>query len=252
MDYNIFQCSVVGYKNILKNSNSQDYLNYKVLENAIICAVADGHSGEFFKYSDIGSKLACQCAIKILEELINMDENNILKLLENEIIQKRVFDKWMNLVEQDYKKNKPIVYKTQYLKYSTTLVATLITDKFRLYLKIGDGDIVIKNNDRYKKVINTKYKKIVDSLGRYDSYKNIMYYIEKNSESQVDSVILFTDGYENSFKNDEKLYESLDATIKKHNKNIFSKELLKIEYKDYLKNLSKHENYDDISIIFII
>lgn len=252
MDYNIFQCSVVGYKNVLKNSNSQDYLDYKILENAIICAVADGHSGEFFKYSDVGSKLACQCAINILEELINMDEDNILELLEKGIIQKRVFDQWMDLVEQDYKKNKPIVYKPQYLKYSTTLIATLITDKFRLYLKIGDGDIVTKSNDIYKKVINTKYKKIVDSLGRYDSYKNIMYYIEKNSESQVDSIILFTDGYENSFKNDEKLYESLDTTMKKYNKNIFSKELLKIGYKDYLKDLSKHGNYDDISIIFIM
>ncbi len=252
MNYNIFECSVVGYKNVLKNLNSQDYLDYKILDNAIICTVADGHSGEFFKYSDIGSKIACKCSIKILEELINMDEENILKLLENETIQRRIFDQWMDLVENDYKKNKPRVYKPQYLKYSTTLVSILITDKFRLYLKIGDGEIVIKSNDMYKSIIKTKYKQIVDSLGRDDSYKNIMYHIEKSSELKVDNIILFTDGYENSFENNEKLYKSLDSTIKKYNKNVFSKELLKIEYKDYLNNLSKYESYDDISIIFIM
>jgi serine/threonine protein phosphatase PrpC len=252
MNYNIFECSVVGYKNVLKNLNSQDYLDYKILDNAIICTVADGHSGEFFKYSDIGSKIACKCSIKILEELINMDEENILKLLENETIQRRIFDQWMDLVENDYKKNKPRVYKPQYLKYSTTLVSILITDKFRLYLKIGDGEIVIKSNDMYKSIIKTKYKQIVDSLGRDDSYKNIMYHIEKSSELKVDNIILFTDGYENSFENNEKLYKSLDSTIKKYNKNVFSKELLKIEYKDYLNNLSKYESHDDISIIFIM
>ena len=33
MDNKIFQSSVVGYKNILKNLNSQDYLDYKTFPN---------------------------------------------------------------------------------------------------------------------------------------------------------------------------------------------------------------------------
>ena len=86
----IFQSSVVGYKNILKNFDSQDYLDYKILDRAIICTVADGHSGEFFKYSDTGSKLACHCAIEILKELIDIPKDNILEQLEAGIIQKNI------------------------------------------------------------------------------------------------------------------------------------------------------------------
>lgn len=252
MDYKIFQSSVVGYKNILKNSNSQDYLDYKILENAIICAVADGHSGEFFKYSNIGSKLACYCAIEILEGLIDVSKEVVLKKLEEGMLQKNIQNRWMYLVQKNYKTNNPVVFKTQYLKYSTTLISTLITEKFRLYLKIGDGNIVIKDNKKFKKVINTKNKTIVDSLGRYNSYENIMYHIEEVNKSNVDNIILFTDGYENSFADDEKLYNSLQVTINKYNKSVFSRMMLNKEYKTYLSKLSKATSYDDISVIFII
>ena len=252
MDYKIFQSSVVGYKNILKNSNSQDYLDYKILEDAIICAVADGHSGQVFEYSDIGSKLACYCVIEILEGLINVSKEDILKKLQDGIIQKSIQDRWMDLVEKNYKASNPVVFKTAYLKYSTTLISILITKKFRLYLKIGDGNIVIKDNEKFKKIIKTKDKKIVDSLGRYDSYENIMYHIEEVNKSNVDNIILFTDGYENSFTDDEKLYNSLETTINKYNRSVFSRMMLNKGYKTYLSKLSKNTSYDDISIIFII
>ena len=52
------------------------------------------------------------------------------------------------------KKNHPNVFKIEYIKYSTTLLSVLITDKFILYLKLGDGDIVLKSKDEYKYVIN--------------------------------------------------------------------------------------------------
>ena len=252
MDHKIFQSSVVGYKNILKNFNSQDYLDYKILDRAIICTVADGHSGEFFKYSDTGSKLACHCAIEILEELIDIPKDNILEQLETGTIQKKIYERWMHLVDENYKVSNPVVFKTEYLKYSTTLISTLITEKFRLYLKIGDGSVVSENDGTFKKIINTKNKTIVDSLGRCDSYQNIMYYIEDINESKVDTIILFTDGYENSFKDNEKLYKSLDTTIKNYNRSVFSRRLLKKGYKAYLNKLSQSTSYDDISIIFIM
>ena len=52
MNYDIFTCSVVGYKNILKEGKSQDYIDYKLYNNGVICTVADGHSTSYFEYSD--------------------------------------------------------------------------------------------------------------------------------------------------------------------------------------------------------
>jgi hypothetical protein len=56
---------------------------------------------------------------------------------------------------------------------------------------------------------------------------------------------------ENSFKNDIELYQSLDKTINKYNKNVFSRFILENNYEKYLKNLSKNNSLDDISIIFL-
>ena len=249
MDYKIFKGSTIGYKNIVKNINSQDYLDYKIVKDCIICCVADGHSGEFFEFSHIGSKLACKAAINIIEDVVDKSESEILSMLKGEAIQQKIQEMWMDMVNEDYRKNNPVVFKTQYLKYSTTLIVLLITKDFRLYLKLGDGNIVVKEKNEFKNVIATKEHNIVDSLGRRDSFKNIMYRIENNN---VDSIILFTDGYENSFRDEEKLYKSLDSTINKYNGSIFSRLKLMKEYNLYLSKLSKTSSLDDISIIFIL
>lgn len=47
MKFNIFKSSVIGYKNLVKGSESQDYIDYKEDDKYIICSVADGHSTDF-------------------------------------------------------------------------------------------------------------------------------------------------------------------------------------------------------------
>lgn len=252
MKYNLFEADVVGYKNIKKGKGSQDYLDYKIVDDSIICTVADGHSTDFFEYSSDGSKLACISSIDILEKFIDKSLDEVKNELEKGNIQRLIYDKWMELVNEHYKNINAIVFKTEYIKYSTTLVTTLITNEFKLYLKIGDGNIVVKNKNSYKKVLETKNKEIVDSLGRFEAYKNFIYYIEKNDESnKLDSVILFTDGYENSFINEKVLFQSLEKTINQYNKSVFSRWMLYKNYKWDLSKLSKAISKDDISIIYI-
>jgi hypothetical protein len=244
----IFAADIVGYKNKINKNKSQDYLDYKVIKEGVILAVADGHSTNYFKYSDIGAKYACMCAIEILSN-ISKDMSEISYMLEEKIIQKSIYDKWIEMVEQHYKKVNPVVYKTEFLKYSTTLLASLITDDFKLYLKIGDGSILKSDNEKFDRILDLPKKYIVDSFGREDSYININYHLEKNQNSS-EWIILFTDGYENAYKTDEALFDNLKKTINKYNSNVFSKSYLKINYKNYLSKLSKKTSKDDIAIIF--
>ena len=67
MEVNIFGEGAVGYKNIVKSSSSQDFFLYKKYKNYAVCTVADGHSMDVFKYSHIGSYLACQSVFEILK-----------------------------------------------------------------------------------------------------------------------------------------------------------------------------------------
>ena len=73
MKFNIFEKSVIGYKNLVKGYQSQDYIDYKEEDKYIICSVADGHSTDFFKYSLYGAKFACKASIDVLSENFDMD-----------------------------------------------------------------------------------------------------------------------------------------------------------------------------------
>ena len=166
MNYDVFKCSVVGYKNILKKGKSQDYIDYKIYNEGVICTVADGHSTSYFEYSDKGSELACKAGIEVLEKYINKDKDYLENELNEFHIQKKVYERWLELVNEHFKSINPVVFKTQYIKYSTTLICVLTTDKFILFLNIGDGNIVIKNKDKYKKLIKNDNVHIVNSFGR--------------------------------------------------------------------------------------
>lgn len=249
MKSEIFSSYVTGYKNILKNNKSQDFLDYKKVEDAVICSVADGHSTNFFEYSDKGAEFACKVSINVLQNYIKTNKQEVEKALQEGIIQKEIYTQWMNMVNTHYKNSKPKVFKTEYLKYSTTLISTLITESFIVYLKIGDGKIILNKDNKIEEILDIKEKAIVDSLGRYNSFNNIYYRIDNNYNNNV---ILCTDGYSNSFKDEIELLNSLEKTINKYNKSVFSRMILNKEYKRYLSKLSKNTSLDDISIIFIM
>ena len=185
MRFNVLGNSVTGYKNLVRGSKSQDYIDYKEEDKYIICSVADGHSTPFFKHSLDGAKFACEASIDVLSENFDMDIEKLEEKLINYEIQKKIESRWRSLVEEHYKKNYPNVFKIEYIKYSTTLLSVLITDSFILYLKLGDGDIVLKSKDEYKVVINTRNNLTVDSLGREGEYRHIMYSLEKIEENYL-------------------------------------------------------------------
>ena len=251
MKYEIFSSTVVGYKNKSKNNKSQDFVDYKKMDKGVICAIADGHSTRFFEYSDQGSKFACKVSIDILEQYIDNSKEEVEGLLQEGIIQKEIYMKWMDMVNNHYKNNNPKVFKTEYIKYSTTLISAIVTENYTLFLKIGDGKIILEIDNVYECILDSDNKPIVDSLGRFDSFNNIYYKIDRSNIYDKTNIILCTDGYNNSFSDDKELFSSLEKTINKYNKSIFSRYLLYKEYKKYLYQLSKNYSLDDISIIFI-
>lgn len=252
MDYKVLKGSAIGYKNIIKNNGSQDSLKYKLSKDYIICSVADGHSSDFFEYSHIGSKLACEISIDVIENEVDKNKDDILIMLNNKIIQKSIYNKWMDAVKDDYYKTHPKAYKIEYLKYSTTLVTVAVTKQYILYLKIGDGEIIVNDNKSFFKAVPTKSNNIVDSLGREDAFENILFYVEDINDRKIDNIILFTDGYGNCFESEINLYNSLIKTVNKYNSNIFYRLRLLKEYNSYLTKLSELNSKDDISIIFLI
>ena len=75
-------------------------------------------------------------------------------------------------------------------------------------------------------------------------------FIEKNNKD-ISDVIIFSDGFENSFNYYNQMIDSLNNTIREYKKNVFSKYRLEKTYDIYLNKLSKNKSFDDISIIFV-
>ncbi|MCC3867037.1 protein phosphatase 2C domain-containing protein [Terrisporobacter mayombei] len=250
MKFSVFSKSVVGYKNIIKNKSSQDYLKFENIEDGLICAVADGHSGEFFTNSDLGSKFACEVTIEILKKYADEDISKIEELLDNETLQKEICNGWRVLVEQDMKKSLPAVFKYNYFVYGTTLLGVMIKNDYIIYLKLGDGDILIKQDNNIKKVLPSYNKNIVDCLAEEMAYDKMIYKVIRY-DMNISNIIIYSDGFENSFGSYKSMVNEIDNTLIKYNKNIFSKMKLEKNYDKELSNLSKNGSLDDISIIFV-
>lgn len=250
MKFSVFSKSVVGYKNEIKDKISQDYLKFENINNGIICAIADGHSGDFFINSHKGSKFACESAIEVLKRYEDDDINKMKSLLEEKIIQREICKQWRVLVNQDIKNSLPMVFKDNYFKYGTTLLIAMIKEDYILYLKLGDGDILIKQNNDIKKVLPSYKKNIVDCLAEEKAYDKMIYKIV-DYEKNISSIIIYSDGFENSFVSYKSMINEIDNILIKHNKNIFAKLSLEKNYDKFLSKLSKNGSLDDISIIFV-
>ena len=119
MDFYILEKSVTGYKNLIKNKQSQDYLKVEKISNGLICTIADGHSGDYFINSYKGAKFACEAAIEIFKKYTNTEIDKIEVLMKEKVIQKEICDKWKLLVGNDMRENMSKAYKYDYFKYGT-------------------------------------------------------------------------------------------------------------------------------------
>ncbi len=109
-----------------------------------IAAVSDGHGGDRYFRSAIGSRFACEAALDVLR---NIAESHIVidqdKLNQ---IARCICSRWISMVEEDIDFREE---KTGIEAYGCTLIAYVQTPNFWLALQIGDGLFVMLNRRRY-------------------------------------------------------------------------------------------------------
>ena len=261
----LFKWDVIGEKVIGYNHKvCQDYISYEKLNNGVIIALADGHGSPSCIHSEVGSKLAVETAINILKDIyykVYSDKNKkiknkrlerIEKIVKSHKFKKNIENLWKKKVEDHHKTIYPVVYKTNYIKYGTTLVSALVTDSFTIYVKIGDGDIFtyrMEDEELYERIIEKDKAVnnfIVNSMCLNEAYKyiDVEFHNFKNKKPPY-AVFLCTDGFSNSFKLDEEIFESLKyyyEVIKNNEKEDVQKNI-----KTELENMTKLKSKDDIS-----
>ncbi len=274
--------SVCGHRHNLKNIPNQDAVKVVKSEYGTVVAIADGHGGSPCFRSEIGAKIAVDVACDVLQKNIKKynefnalqfdDECGVLEKSDSKAAPKIEYKRfakcslmdidksWTKEVMKHMEKSKfkdeelnqypedkqKMLERNPFLAYGTTIMATLIADDTVIFVNIGDGSFLLK--ELGKDTIEFKSGSSVfgnetESLAMPEAYKEgkVMVY----PSGRLDSFLISTDGYVNSFKNTDgfsKVLMDLKNLRDEHGINE-----IKNNWSDWLSETSKDGSGDDIT-----
>ena len=216
----ILQKSGTGATHKRKGIECQDFAKYEAYNEVAIIAVADGHGSDRCPYSLSGAKIAVNSFDKVIQELLNIDEDFLsnkskwdgLKIAEKVVIE------WQKRVIRSYCKKKDtskeslgIEEKGIYKLYGTTLLGIVFMPDMLFVLQIGDGNITLVSNNQIVDLIDAERLLGTDtySLSNKDAWNYACYKVYDDINKANDRLfILSTDGFYNSHKTQEEYEKS--------------------------------------------
>ena len=217
----------IGYSHIASGKRCQDFsASYHDGERTIIAA-CDGHGGNVYVRSHLGSKFACDAAINVLKGIEKTAFYKNKPQVIADSIKLNILCEWNSLVDSHMQK-KPIGYKDiadlndsevlslkkSFVKaYGTTLNAVMLMGNRLICVSLGDGGcFLIKNGiaispfteDEDEPVANVTY-----SMCQDDAYKHLN--VTVHDLTGYDGAIICTDGMINPYQSMTNFSEKLVA-----------------------------------------
>ena len=268
-----FHSSVRGASHIKTEKGCQDYAISSSCGKYAVAIVCDGHGGERYIRSNIGSRIAAETCMKAI---IDFFENQNIKS-ENEFGKKsekvltqliaNIIFRWREDTGKDFYSNPFTEAETAKLSpgdksklegdgwikaYGTTLIAVVRATDFWFGLHIGDGKcVVVSENGEFLEPIpwdDKCFMNTTTSLCDSDAIANFRYYFS-NDDLPL-ALFVGTDGIDDSFNGTQGLhsfYESLLKTIKAKGIEEGVKDL-----NEYLPKVSEKGSGDDVSVAGIV
>ena len=259
-----FNKSTIGYSHIDKGKVCQDYSALYEDNERTIITCCDGHGGDLYIRSNIGSKLASLATFNVFNSL---KRNMIYKFKEGDFeknIKLSILCEWNRLVDNfnscnqiskkelinlDEKK-KSIIRSNPIKAYGTTLTGALLLNNKLVIVGIGDSEILgIKKGCLIKLFDNEDEPagNITYSLCQEDAFNYLK--VKVVDFSKLDGIILCTDGLSGAYQ-----------TYDNFNNSFIKPMVIKLlEEKNYsfvdsfIANLAnKLGTGDDVSLAFII
>ena len=277
-DNKVANISIRGYSHILGEKECQDSSiswQEKQYDAVIVC---DGHGGDKYFRSAIGSRFACEAGKKMISSfmdyVLNNDEmrtswDTLLSQLEISII-----NEWNKLVERHFLDNpfesdarfemladedKHSLYSSYVKAYGSTFIAAVLTDKDLFVLKLGDGNVCVLNGQYRVCLLDKSYHELSDdqlqfnlttSLCNSDAAKSFKHCNVPVKRNRINGVLISSDGVINSFATEEAYVAFVENVFRG-----FQDQKLgdaKQELADFLPELSKKGSGDDLSIAVIM
>lgn len=276
----VFSTSVVGADHLLNEKKCQDSSMHFTGDGFILAVVCDGHGGDEYFRSDIGSLLAAQAAVDSLTHIpfLSALKNSVIS--ENAVkqeaiilqVKKSIIARWNELISAHFEENPfaedeleavPEKAKREYEKgeaferaYGTTLIASLLTETGWLGLQIGDGNcVVIDHCGIYTQPIKIDEECFLNTTTSICDKNAINKFYHAFIAKLPNAVFIGTDGIDNCFAGSQGLFDFYKRV--KHQFVTLSDTFhgfdeAKLELQDYLPRLSQKGSGDDISIGLIL
>lgn len=270
MNAKSFNLTAQGASHIKKNKECQDAsLSYQD-ENCAIAVVCDGHGGDDYVRSAIGSKFASAIAKKNIQKfLLGMDKEKFflnpdkqLKILEASIIShwnesvsdyhsKHPFDEAELIVVSEKAKKRYLEDGKIWSAYGTTLIAVAMNEDYWFAIHIGDGKCVAINHaGEFKQPIPWDPKCFLNattSICDSDAIDNFRHFY---SDKLPAAVFVGSDGIDDCFNNNEQLYNLYKTVLYSFATTDFKEACEGLA--DYLPRLSAKGSGDDVSIAALL
>jgi serine/threonine protein phosphatase PrpC len=269
-----FSCSVIGANHIKAGKPCQDN-SLGVKERAYtFIAIADGHGGERYFRSELGSRFAtvaareCVTNKAVLRALKGAAQSNDEKERERVILQlkKSIVSRWNTLVDEHAAANPftetefdnlPCKYAEAYRTgeqiesvYGSTLIAVLWTKDFLLALQIGDGScVIVDGTGHFSHPVPADERCFLNtttSLCDKDAIDEFHHYF---SAALPAAVLIGSDGIDDCFTNYDKLYDFYRVILTSFKEK--DEQTAAAELTDYLPRMSEKGSGDDMSVAMI-
>ena len=265
-----FNLSAQGASHIKKNKECQDASVSYFDEEIAIAVVCDGHGGDDYMRSAVGSKLAAAVAEKNIRNFLKAmtkdqffnDTEKVLKNLEASII-----NGWNEAIYMHFTANpfsqKELVgvsekAKKRYVQdgriesaYGTTMIAVAMTHEFWFGIHIGDGKCVAVNpKGKFVQPIPWDPKCFLNattSICDSDALERFRHFY---SDKLPIAVFAGSDGIDDCFSNNDQLYNLYKTIIYSFGTTDFEEAVNGL--REYLPRLSANGSGDDVSIAAIL
>lgn len=264
-----FNMSFQGTSHIKKNKECQDASASYFDENMAIAIVCDGHGGDDYIRSSIGSSIACDVTEKIIKNFLeNIKGEKFFSTPEVHLkkIEDCIIYDWNTSIYKHFENN-PFLEdelntisskaKKKYMEgriesaYGTTLIAVAMTAEYCFGIHIGDGKCVsLMANEKFCQPIPWDEKCFLNattSICDADASLEFRHFYSKESPT---AIFVGSDGIDDCFINDNQLYDLYKTIIFSFGTSDFEKAV--DELKDYLPRLSSKGSGDDVSIAAIL
>lgn len=271
-DYRAFNLTVIGASHIKNGTVCQDFSLSCELPDRRISVVCDGHGGADYFRSDRGSKLA---AVAFMDCMENPDliaalsaaaaEKQRQSRMEQLI--KSIIARWNSLVEQDMRQHpfdedelSGVSEKARcryeagerlQAAYGTTLIGAVLAENFWLGLQIGDGKCVaVSETGEFTQPIpwdEECFLNVTTSLCDENAAKEFRFCFSRTLPA---AVFIGSDGIDDCFAGDERLYDFYRVTLKSFAET--DEETAIAQLKEYLPTLSEKGSGDDMSVGILV